>query len=84
MIHFGKDGVESQRRSAVLQTGYAALCCAIGAPALLVMWHFRQGEWFFLVLSAVVAVGGVVAILKCINAGTDRTPCDCEERDAGR
>lgn len=81
MIHFGKDLAESERRFGVLRSGYAALCCMVGGPALLVAWHFRQDDWFFLICAGLVTVGGVVAVLKCIGEGSGRTPCDCEERD---
>lgn len=80
MIHFGKDGVESERRFAVLQAGYGALCCMIGAPVLLVVWHYRSDDWLLLVVAAMAVVGGIVCILNCWGAGMGRTPCDCEER----
>lgn len=81
MIHFGKDLAESERRFAVLRSGYAALCCVVGGPALLIAWNFRRDDWLFLVLAGLVIIGGVIAILKCIVAGTSRTPCDCEGRE---
>ena len=32
------------------------------------------------VAAGLVIIGGVVAILKCIGEGSDRTWCDCEEK----
>ena len=32
------------------------------------------------VAAGLVIIGGVVAILKCIGEGSDRTRCDCEEK----
>ena len=83
MVYFGKDMVESERRFAVVRAGYAALCCIIGAPALLVFWHCRSDDWFILILAALTVMGGIVSILKCWSAGMRRTPCDCEEQVRG-
>ena len=79
MIHFGKDLAESERRFAVLRTGYAAICCMVGGPALLVAGTFKRDDWLFPVAAGLVIIGGVVAILKCIGEGSARTRCDCEE-----
>lgn len=80
MIYFGKDLIESERRFGVVRADYATLCCMIGAPTLLVFWHFRQDDWLFLVFAALAVVGGVVSILKCWSVGMGRSPCDCEGR----
>lgn len=83
MIYFGKDLVESERRFAVVRAGYAALCCIVGAPALLVFWYYRSDDWLILVFAALTVVSGIVSILRCWSAGMGRTPCDCEEQDRG-
>lgn len=83
MIYFGKDLVEGERRFAVVRAGYAALCCTMGAPALLVFCHYRSDDWFIPILAALTVVGGIVNIWKCWGAGMGPTPCDCEEQVRG-